>query len=55
MFEELEKPDAADFMEGLEAKIGEAQELYNLVIEKMPAREYTHVEDQDIDESVISS
>jgi hypothetical protein len=55
LFEESKKPDAADFMEGLEAQIGEAQELYNLVMEKMPAREYTHVEDLDLDESMISS
>ena len=55
LFEELEKPDAADFMEDLEAKIGQAQLVYKLVMSKMPAREYTHVEDGEIDESVISS
>ena len=33
----------------------QAQELYGLVRDKMPAREYIHVEELELDESVLSS
>lgn len=53
MFTDLPKADDEYFFATLKKKVEEAQEIYGLILEKMPKREYVHDVEDAGDESEI--
>jgi len=55
MFDSLKKADEEYFFSALKKTVLEAQEIYGLVLDKVPARDYIHIEDPSNDSEIIST
>ena len=55
MFDGLKKADEEYFFSTLKKTVLEAQEIYGLVLDKVPARDYIHIEDPNDDSEIIST
>ena len=55
MMQDLKKANDHYFFSSLKKTIQDAQEIYTLVLKKLPKREYVHIEDPDEDSVILET